>query len=440
MHRKALIKAAASSIIIALTMVGCSGAALDRPGIVSEGASGKYATTAMAALARQDAARAVPAAESAVAGDPQNAGYRALLGRAYLLAGRYSSAETSFSDAMTLGNGDARTIVSLALVQVALGKGAAAQTLLATHRDALPVADYGLAIALAGDATSGVQALSTAARDPSADAKTRQNLAYAYALAGMWQEAKVMASQDLSPEDAARRISDWALTSNPDFAPERIAMLTGVAPKPDDGLPVRLALASPAPDAAPVRLAEASPASTEPVAIAAPTSAGVRFAASSPTVQQLPHTYQQRRVSYSGRVIRAPSTPMRVAAFLPATRNALTQPVSGGAYAVQLGAYDSAAVAKEKFQALARRNATIARFPAIQTSATVNGRLYYRSAIGGFANAASAGAMCRALRAEGGQCFVRATESAPNLATNAPAKPKVAASAAPAKGKQIASR
>jgi Flp pilus assembly protein TadD len=448
MHRQALMKAAASSFIVAVTMVGCSGAALTRPGLASKSPSGTYATTAMAALAKQDAAKAVPAAEAAVAGEPDNAGYRALLGRAYLLDGRYSAAETSFTDAMTLGNSDARTIVSLALVQVALGKGAAAQSLLAANRDTLPAADYGLAVALAGDAQRGVEALSTAVRDPSANAKTRQNLAYAYALAGMWTEARVMAEQDLSPADAAKRVTDWALTSNPDFAPARIAMLTGVSPKPDDaGLPVRLALVAPAPDAAPVRTAEAEPTPVAQAAAApAITSSGVQFAASSPVVQQLPHKYKQRRASYPAaiangeRVIRAPSTPMRVAAtraFLPTARNAsLVQPVSGGSFVVQLGAYDSAAIAKEKFQHLARRNAAIARFPLVQTSATVNGRLFYRAAIGGFANAASAGTMCRTLRAQGSACFVRAVEGA----ADAPAKPKMTSSATPKQGKQLASR
>ena len=50
-----------------------------------------YATKARQALAKRDA-RAVEFAEQAVKAAPQDAGYRALLGQSYLMAGRFASA------------------------------------------------------------------------------------------------------------------------------------------------------------------------------------------------------------------------------------------------------------------------------------------------------------------------------------------------------------
>src|SRR5690606_11965939 len=120
------------------------------------------------ALADRDFAAALKAAEAAVAANPDNARYRQILGRAYAANGRFASAETALGDAMTLGNGDARTIVTLALVQVGLGKPKAAHALLVAHADTVPAADYGLAIAMAGDPQEGVRLLSQAIHDPSA--------------------------------------------------------------------------------------------------------------------------------------------------------------------------------------------------------------------------------------------------------------------------------
>src|SRR3546814_8099117 len=84
---------------------------------------------------------------------------------------------SDLADAMTLGNRDARTIVTLALVKVGLGKDRAARDLLASHADIVPAADYGLALAMAGDAPEGVRILSEMIHDPAATARTRQNLA-----------------------------------------------------------------------------------------------------------------------------------------------------------------------------------------------------------------------------------------------------------------------
>ena len=60
--------------------------------------------TETAPVAKAHSGHSVSNAEAAVAADPRNAATRAMLGAAYLEAGRFSSAVTSFDDAMTLGD------------------------------------------------------------------------------------------------------------------------------------------------------------------------------------------------------------------------------------------------------------------------------------------------------------------------------------------------
>lgn len=443
MNRKTFGKAALSSLIVATTMVGCTGAAF-RPrtsAVQQKGDPAKLAAAAEKALAGRNATKAVESAEAAVQLAPQNAAYRQILGRAYVLAGRFASAETALADAMDLGNADASTVVSLALVQVAQGRPDAARNLLIEHADTVPAGDYGLAMAMAGDPVEGVRILSQAIHDPSATARTRQNLAYAYALGGRWKDARMIVGMDMEPLDANKRISDWAQIAEPSLAPMRVAALMGVIRNEGDpGQPVALALTAPV--AAPVQMAEAAPVAVpqpEPqpiapvqVAQAAPPPAPV--AAPRPVAQPTPapvikassrpvrvaardfiiEDHNARPVaakaigktSAKAQVAAAPTARMQQAAFL--------KPVGNGAsnWVVQLGAYDSAAIAKEKYMSMAGRSGTLAAFPVLTSQATVNGKPYHRLAISGFASRADATMACRTIRAQRGQCFVR--ETAPN--------------------------
>ncbi|SEJ55316.1 Sporulation related domain-containing protein [Sphingobium sp. AP50] len=442
MNRKTFGKAALSSLIVATTMVGCTGAAF-RPrtsAVQQKGDPAKLAAAAEKALASRNAVKAVESAEAAVQLAPQNAAYRQILGRAYVLAGRFASAETALADAMDLGNADASTVVSLALVQVAQGRPDAARNLLIEHADTVPAGDYGLAMAMAGDPVEGVRILSQAIHDPSATARTRQNLAYAYALGGRWKDARMIVGMDMEPLDANKRISDWAQIAEPSLAPMRVAALMGVIRNEGDpGQPIALALAAPV--AAPVQMAEVTPAAApEPeVQPIAP----VQVAEAAPAPQ--PPAPQQVVQPAPVPVIKASSRPVRVAArdFIIEDHNArpvaakafakssaktqvaaapvarmqqaaFLKPVSNGAsnWVVQLGAYDSAAIAKEKYMSMAGRSGTLAAFPVLTSQATVNGKPYHRLAISGFASRADATLACRTIRAQRGQCFVR--ETAPN--------------------------
>ncbi|MFX6040683.1 hypothetical protein ABTE96_22175, partial [Acinetobacter baumannii] len=79
---------------------------------------------------------------------------------------------------------DGRAALSLALAQIATGNWEGARATITAHANHIAPADRGLAIALAGDPAGAVDILTAAARAPEADAKTRQNLALALALAG----------------------------------------------------------------------------------------------------------------------------------------------------------------------------------------------------------------------------------------------------------------
>jgi Flp pilus assembly protein TadD len=415
MKRKNLGAAAVSTLLMATTMVGCTGQAF-RPrsaaAAVKESDGARLAARAEKALADRQFADALTAAEAAVAASPDKAAYRQILGRAYAANGRFASAETALGDALTLGNGDPRTIVTLALVQVGLGKAEAARSLLAAHGDTVPAADYGLAVAMAGDPQEGVRVLSRLIHDPSATARTRQNLAYAYALAGRWKDARVMAGEDLAPLEATQRIAQWAMMAEPSMAPQRIAALMGVTPDANDsGLPAALALAPRPADAAPVALAEA--ASDVPVAAAAE-AASVEVAVAEEAAPVAPAAVA---VAASAPVIRVGSKPARAVALAPVAtmrKVAFIRPVDKSAsnWVVQVGAYDSAAIAREKWQRMATVNSQIAAFPVLTSTGTVKGKAYHRLALSGLGSRNDAMALCKAIRSQHGQCFVR--ETAPN--------------------------
>ncbi len=249
MNTKKLAQLAASSAMLLMVSGGCS-----LPNALGFGPSSESAPTTKDAakaakksakfLEKGDLARAIDFAEQAVAGAPQDAGYRAHLGQSYLSDGRFLSAAQAFRDAMTLGDTSARTVISLSLSLTAQGKVDEARGVLTAHRSTLPAADYGLALALLGDSDHAIQVLVDAVRNAPPSAQTRQNLALAYALAGRWPEAKMMGEQDLAPEPLRERMTEWAQLARPGAFELRVSKMLGVSPREDIGMPVHLALNS----------------------------------------------------------------------------------------------------------------------------------------------------------------------------------------------------
>jgi len=420
---RAFLRLAASSLMIMGTMAGCSGTGLigrmENQADKVARMAGAQAQDAEKALRAKDAVRAVEIAEAAVAAEPDNAAWRSLLGRAYLLAGRYDSARTAFQDALTLGSEDPRTIVNLALVRTAQGQADSARDLLSGHIEHLSAADYGLAMAMAGDPDEAIRILSQAIHDPAATAKERQNLAYAYALSGRWTEARQMATLDLPPLEASKRVMNWAQTAQPGAESARVVAMIGVQPRGDDaGLPVRLALG--AKPQAPVQMAQATAAASADTA-----ALSMIAAANEDNVSQapMPAPFATPQLANAaaldgGQSAAAVPVPMQrskpvpvlrasIPAARPASRWNPVEPERGSSWVVQVGAFSSPQAAKAGQAHFIRNNASLQGFPIIESAASVNGRPFYRIAMAGFGDRAGADRLCASIRAQGGACFVR---------------------------------
>lgn len=467
MKRKLLVNLAVSGFVLSVA-TGCSGmgkmaeAAPQSPGTSASAA--KSAEKAREALEAGKASKAVTMAEAAVAAAPRDAGYRALLGQAYLGDGRFASATTALSDAMELGAKDGNTIIALTLAHIAQGKNDVAADLLKRHFDAIPASDLGLALALAGDTNSAIYVLTEAARAENADARTRQNLALAFALSGRWAQARVLASQDLSLDKIEARMAEWSKLAEQPDARIRVASLIGTSAQNDAGMPVRLALGASdiqmAAADAPVELASADPAPVEAYAPPPPAASepAAVLASAGPAIRTVelpmpkrdengvvPVTELPQPKPAQAEVILADAAPYRAAPrdvreqgrIRPAQKQALelatkilpkamafdAKKPSG--WAVQLGAYDTLGIAKEKWTTLKRRTGLLAGYQASSHSAVVSGRTFYRLTVNGMATRADAAKLCGELKAKGQTCFVRQMGGGEAIrwASAAPAKP-----------------
>lgn len=414
----------AATAMIGGTLVGGSvvqfsaAVAGDRDAAKQAKAAAKQAKLAERALKRGAHDEAIGRAEQAVLIGGKDGPYRALLGRAYLAAGRFTSAAQAFEDAAAAGEIDGKTALHLALARIATGEWARARQVLEGNAATIPATDRGLAIALAGDPMAAVEVLAHAARAPDATAKTRQNLALALALAGKWPEARTIAMLDLQPADADRRLVEWAKFARPARASDQVASLLGVTAVEDGGMPVQLALREPETAVAiaqvpvPVTAYEAKEvveAAPEPVAVRinpvpvptafleeprGPERARIVFANRHEIVQSLPTGY-------------APP-PLLAGAASPVAQMPSPAPtrVEGGRFYVQLGAFDDATVARAAWMRMAGRVPALRDRTPQGMSVTTPAGQFYRLSVGGFVQE-DAASLCRTVRSAGGNCFVR---------------------------------
>jgi Flp pilus assembly protein TadD len=422
---------AVTTAIAGLAMAGCMTSAAPRAD-VSFG-------SAQTALAKGQVDKAIMHAEAAVLAEPRNPGFRALLGAAYLEAGRFESAATSFGDALDLGDENPRTVLSFALAKIAIGDSRAAVTVLDEYAQNLDGADLGLALALAGQPERGVHVLMNAVRaSEQASPKLRQNLAYTYALAGNWRAARVMAAEDVPADQLDMRLSQWASRSAPELFQERIAALLDVTPQADAGQPQRLALANfPAQEvmvaeaaaqgeselayAEPVSVADRAPSPTFTAAFApaaaapepavrtvAPAPAAPRIV-SIPVVQDLPYAAARPRRAPDMPQVAANASQRRMAA--PASALAVSEKGTAS-HLVQLGSYDSKIEAERGWNALKAKFPQLKDHQPVITEAVVNGRTFWRVAADGF-GPNSARAMCGTVKSAGRGCFAYAATTPP---------------------------
>jgi Flp pilus assembly protein TadD len=415
--------AAVSTVVLASMIGGC--AAPQRMTGFGGKAQGDVglATRALAALNSNDVPLAINLAERAVEKTPDDAGFRALLGNAYFAAGRFHSAESAFKDSLTIYSNQPRVVLKLALVEIAQGRNDEAVTFLQAARSVIDPSDYGLALALAGRTDESIPILEAAAREQGADARVRQNLALAYALAGNWTEARTVAAQDVPGNQLDARIQQWMQLANPKKASDQVAALVGVTPAASDqGEPVRLALrktdtllaeATPAPQSAPAapaiaqpspapQFAEAAPVPAAPVSLPAPAPEPVMAEAPVPT----PVTAiaaAAREVSSAVTSFVMPDKP----AAKPKPRRVAAMHHGNSRVVMQIASYGAPQ------QVTAGWNRLTERFPALRTYLPVRARFdsakgtFWRLSVQGFASEREAMARCAELKSQGGKCFVR---------------------------------
>lgn len=437
-HRstRALVKTAALGAITAVLLSGCAGSAhmarLDQ-GVPQAEAKARTAND-----------KAIVRFERQVERNPNNAALRTELGVAYLNAGRFDSANTALTDAMRLGDNNARTALSLALAKIGTGHNREAVALLDDWRNSIPASDFGLALALAGETGRGVAVLADALRGGENTPKLRQNLAYAYALDGRWREARTMAEQDVPADKLDARISEWAMHAKPGDYQTRVAGLLGAPVREDPGQPQQLALnsgapagqlaAQPQPAEVPVSAnTEVAPVA-EPVAQSAPAVAMEVPAASEPAPQVPQPTAAEPGALASSSFANAFAVPVfnppaakqdrwdhAVPATLPATKTAAQRT---GSHLVQLGSFSSEKGARRAWGIYMAQNRSLRDYHLVITPAVVNGRNFWRVAAGGF-NARAAVSLCSTVRSRGGGCFAYSANHAPAGAVPA-SSPRVA--------------
>ena len=389
------------------------------------------ATRAAAALASNDVPAAIDFAERAVAKTPDDAGFRGLLGNAYFAAGRFASAEAAYKDALAIYPAQPKIILKLALAQIAQGETAEAVAFLNRSREDLDAADYGLALALAGDAASAVTTLETAARAQDADGRVRQNLALAYAFTGDWAKARLVASQDVPADQLDTRIHQWMQLAKPAHASDQVAALTGVTPAATDpGQPVRLALnkadavlaeakaaaeaaSVPTPiEAAPVQVAEVAPVPqaetfapppppVDPARVAARPEPAAPVAMAAVAAPEAPAAFAVMAAKFAP----APK-PAKARRAAASVRPAAVR-IAGKGPVMQLGAYKSPQYVNAAWGQLTKK------YPALRSYLPLRARFdspkgtFYRLSVQGFATQREAMARCQLLKSRGGNCFVR---------------------------------
>lgn len=435
----------ATGIALAFPITGCA-----LGGARSSGFAGKVDTTnigvalrAQAALEKGDAATAVQLAEKAVENSANDAGFRTLLGNAYLAAGRFRSAEAAYGDALALIPNQAGVPLKLALAQAAQGKADSALATLDSYSGQIDPADAGLAMALAGRPGAAIELLDQVARQPGADGRVRQNLALAHALAGDWTRARSVAAQDLSGDQLEKRMSEWAALARPGASAHQVAALIGVTPSASDqGQPVRLALkdapkgvrfAMSAPAAAPTsapmpaevayRAPEAAPAAVTADAEAAAPALAAAPAPSlpSPMAEAMPAIASSDSEPAAAPVLKsAPDVaemvdsirrePVRISGALPKVaqlRRTAAKRFGQSRAVVQLGAYATQAGVKAGWNVVSKRHKALRAYvPASARFESPRGTVY-RLSLRGFASDGEARSLCMQLKASGASCFVR---------------------------------
>ena len=122
---------AVSALALATTLSGCALPSFGKASSANA-AQGKanlaYGLRAQMALEAGDFTSAIDLAEKAVETNPDDPTVRGLLANAYFAGGRFASAESAYTDALSLSPAQPQIALKRALVQIAQGKNGEARS------------------------------------------------------------------------------------------------------------------------------------------------------------------------------------------------------------------------------------------------------------------------------------------------------------------------
>ncbi|MBX7527589.1 SPOR domain-containing protein [Qipengyuania vesicularis] len=415
------VRLAVTTALATTALAGCTGKVAPS---FSESSS-----KAEVALKKGKADKAVTHAEAAVLASPRDAYSRTLLGNAYLEAGRFASAAQTFQDAIDLGDTSPRTVVSLSLALTGMGDRAGAIYALERHEAALDPADFGLAVALAGQPQRGVHVLSNALRGGQNTAKVRQNLAYAYAMSGQWREARIMVSEDVPADKVGERMAEWGALARPEYFRVRVASLLGVQIAEDQGQPAQLALNNnPSVDMLAAETLEADPveepapdfAFAEELPATKPEEAPIiKIDLDDPALVEdevapqpvvIAALAEEPKPAEAAAPVAAPAKAPAPVAASAERKPAAAAPrlsLAEGDYNIQLGSYFTMEDALEGWRQFQAMYPELEGAERVISKARVNGKIYYRVAAANYAKD-SARSMCSSVKGKGGGCIAYA--------------------------------
>ena len=381
-------------------------------------------------------------AEEAVRLSPYAMEPRRALAKAYLRAGRIVAANDAWDDLLAMDADNPDNRLGAAIAAIAGNEETKALALLSgLGGEPDHVGSVGLAYVLLGDIPRGIELLEGSVRAGESTARTRQNLAFAQAMAGNWNQARETAAIDLTPQDVAARVAEWAALSASKDPAWRAGILLDIRQVASDpGRPVQLAYAPPPAQATQYAEAEV----VEAVAVVETPSVKIVDVAvpapvASPALRPIPQASKSAPEAEPAPVlqrvsavvpIRTVSVPVSVpeANEKPAPRKAQAKPAAepakppaktvaaakplpkqgAGEWLVQLGSYLDPADAKSNWDVIKRRTAFLADYEPSRSQAMVDGTSYYRLSVGKFDSRADALTLCEAVQAAGESCFVRA--------------------------------
>lgn len=445
---------------LSLAVAGCGwpswapgGLKQDDYAAVARGGPGALDAAVNRAIRQGDSAGAVTLARLAAGAAPDSLDGQRTLARALVSDAQFSAAQQVYDAILVKHPDDHKAQIGKALVFIASGDLAQGRTALAALEQQVPgaphlAADVGLALALLGDTTRASAMLETIARSPSADSRSRQNLALTYALAGDWVRARELAMVDVDHDTAAHMLAGWSgLVQR--SAPMRVASLLAVSPTQLAMLENRyLAIAAPrrgaqdavemlaavpeqAPDDATQRARLAAPAAVYAASITAVSPAVPQ--ASGPSLKDalkpatplnllpakvhmtsLDTAFAGASPTPAARVTLARADVSAIARPAPDAGSEAPQPAGpdpvavAPVWTVQLGAFPTTGLAVKGWETFRTSHATVLAKAKPYTTITVSGdQTLTRLAVGSFNARSEAISMCNAIKLTGGSCLVR---------------------------------